>query len=680
MSDNSKPTILIVDDDMLQRLHLSDILENDYNVIEAKDGTEAVAEMNKLGEGISLVILDMNMPKMDGLEVLEVMNRQKWIDFIPVIVISADNSSDKMARAFELNATDYLERDYDPSLIRRRAHNAIMLYSKQKRLVDAVIHQIEERERSNALMVSILSHIVEFRNQESGLHVQNIRVITETLLRALAQKLPDAGIDQKYIATASMASALHDIGKISIPDEVLNKPGRLTDEEFQIIKRHPLIGADMLSSIPGVEDEPLVKTAYEIARWHHERYDGRGYPDGISGDDIPLSAQVVAVADVYDALTAKRVYKDAFSPEVALQMIMDGECGTFNPMLLECLQETAPQIQAQLDALQERGFGIETSEHIALEVAEHEDLESADMTLKMLEHERTKNQFFASLTKEIQFDYSFSPPLLILQDHGADMLGSDSTIPDPIEGGWLEQHMGKDEISELVELVHSATREDPVVSFETEFKFLSGMRWVSITMRVFWHEDGTLDSLIGKIIDIQDQHEETGRYRRSADFDPLTGLLRMESIIAFANEELQDTDDSFALMMIDVDGLKQVNEEHGSEAGDQILAFTAQRLAGTLRGDDLVARVEGDVFMVLARIGMGNQVVVKRLFDSLHASLGGLNASSSIGIAYTDTVGHDLDALMDAATAALEKAKRNGGNEYVIYEEELEPVTAKASE
>ena len=301
-------TILVADDSDMNRFMLRNMLEESYDIIEAEDGLQAVELLQKQDTEISLVLLDIVMPNMDGFGVLAAMNKNQWIESTPVIMISAENTQSYIERAYELGVTDYISRPFDVMVVRQRVINTIMLYAKQKRLVAMVADQIYQKEKSNNLMISILSHIVEFRNAESGLHVIHIQTMTEILLKCLAGKTNKYKLDREKINLISMASALHDVGKIAIPTEVLNKPGRLTKEEFEVIKQHPVYGADMLRDVPG-QGEPLVKYAYEICRWHHERYDGRGYPDGLAGEEIPISAQVVALADVYDALTSERVYR-----------------------------------------------------------------------------------------------------------------------------------------------------------------------------------------------------------------------------------------------------------------------------------------------------------------------------------------------------------------------------------
>ena len=348
-----KETILIVDDSALNRMVLIEILgKENYTFLEAENGQQAV-ELLDCHPEVDLLLLDITMPEIDGFGVLEAMNQYHWIEETPVIMISAEDSYTFVERAYDLGASDYITRPFDARVVCRRVSNTLMLYAKQKRLVQMVAEQVYEKEKVSNTMISILSHIVEFRNNESGLHVVHIRTITELLLRRLRKKTYRYPLTEADISLISTASALHDIGKINIPEQILNKPGRLTKEEFEIIKTHSAVGEHMLRQIPFNQNEPLVKVAREICRWHHERWDGRGYPDGLKGDEIPISAQVVSLADVYDALTSERCYKAAFDHETALNMIVNGECGAFNPLLLECLMDGADQIKQAMQETEE---------------------------------------------------------------------------------------------------------------------------------------------------------------------------------------------------------------------------------------------------------------------------------------------------------------------------------------
>ena len=348
MEKRNLPQLLVVDDSEMNREILKEILGKEYRILEACDGNEALEMLEQYGTEISLVLLDIIMPQMDGFEVLAYMNRDKWIEDIPVIMISSEGSESYIRRAYELGASDYISRPFDTKVVYQRVINMIKLYAKQRRLIHLVTDQIYEKEKNNRMMTGILSQIVEFRNGESGLHVLHINILTQLLLEKLMRKSENYNLSWSQQYMIATASALHDIGKIGIDEKILNKPGKLTKEEFEIMKQHTLIGAQMLDSLEMYHDEEMMKYAYEICRWHHERYDGKGYPDGLKGEEIPLSAQVVSLADVYDALVSDRVYKKAYSHEKAMEMILNGECGVFNPILLECLVEIQDKVRKEL--------------------------------------------------------------------------------------------------------------------------------------------------------------------------------------------------------------------------------------------------------------------------------------------------------------------------------------------
>ena len=295
--DVRKQKILVVDDSEMNREILITMLEDDFDIIVAENGRVCLELLMQYGKAISAVLLDIVMPVMDGFEVLTYMNRNRWIEDIPVIMISSEESDACIRRAFQLGVADYISRPFDNHVVRQRVFNTIKLYAKQRRLTALVSDQIHEKEKNNQMMIEILSQIVEFRNGESGLHVLHIKVLTEMLLEEILKKTDRYRLTPELCQMIFIASSFHDIGKIGIDEKILNKPGRLTVEEFNEMKKHTLIGASMLSKMERYKEEPLIHIAYQICRWHHERYDGSGYPDGLVGDEIPISAQIVSLAD-----------------------------------------------------------------------------------------------------------------------------------------------------------------------------------------------------------------------------------------------------------------------------------------------------------------------------------------------------------------------------------------------
>lgn len=482
----------------MNRNILSEMLGSEYDIIEAENGAEAVAILQRDSVSISLVLLDIVMPVMDGYGVLAAMNSNHWIDDVPVIMISSDNSVSSMRRAYDMGITEFITRPFDALIVRHRVVNTIMLYAKQKRLVSMVADQIYEKEKESRLMIDVLSHIVEFRNGESGMHVLNVQMLTEVLLRQLLLITDKYEISEADIALIGKASALHDIGKISIPDHILNKPGRLTDEEFQIMKTHSIVGASMLDQLTNYKDEPLVKVAYKICRWHHERYDGRGYPDGLKGEDIPLPAQIVALADVYDALTSERVYKRAFSHEKALEMILNGECGAFNPLLLECLEKSSDAI---LKNRKERkaDLYITGREHISLDLAQYEDLSVSEKTIDLLEYERMKNAFFSSLSGDMHFEYIASPSMLTVYPNNSGLLAEKELINDPLNDNAIREALSEDDLTELLSRLRKATPEEPETEIRCVLKLKGEEHRVRIICRSVWNKKSEYMGAVGKI-------------------------------------------------------------------------------------------------------------------------------------------------------------------------------------
>lgn len=385
-----KYRILVVDDSEMNREILSEILSEEYDIIEADSGDTCIDMLRKYETGISLVLLDIVMPGMDGFGVLNYMNRHHYLEDIPVIMISSEDSAEIVRRAYEMGVSDYINRPFDAGVVHRRVYNTIKLYAKQRRLITLITNQVYEKEKNNRMMVGILSQIVEFRNGESGSHVLNINIFTGMLLESLVQKTDKYNITWSERLLITTASALHDIGKIGIDDKILNKPGRLTDEEFKIMQNHTIIGASILENMGSYQDEELMKVAYQICRWHHERYDGKGYPDGLKGDEIPISAQVVSLADVYDALVSERVYKKAYSHEKAIEMIINGECGCFNPILLECLLDIQDRIKRKM----------KTS------TPEDNPFKKREKKAELKEFENAKEDFMDVVSKNMEKEYT----------------------------------------------------------------------------------------------------------------------------------------------------------------------------------------------------------------------------------------------------------------------------------
>ena len=505
----TKQKILIADDSEMNRELLAAILEEEYDIIQVNDGVQAVDCLQRQAEEISLLLLDIVMPHMDGFEVLSYMNKEHWIDAIPVVIISSENSPIYIKRGYDLGATDFIEKPFDANMVLRRSANAILLGAKQRRMTSIVSNQIYEREKSSKLMINILSHIVEFRNGESGLHVLHIQTITEMLLRQLVQKENNRyALSKEQIRMITTASALHDIGKISIPDEILNKPGRLTAEEFAVIKGHSMAGANMLSELPlDQKEEPLVKTAYEICRWHHERYDGGGYPDGLKGEEIPVSAQVVALADVYDALTSERCYKDAYSHEKAIEMILAGQCGAFNPLMLECLLDISSSLKKKMGYKSKERYEQTDLSDIASRFHDFE-MDSSEKIVQQLEFERMRYNFLAEGSRNIVFTYTISPPLLTFNQAGCKRSGITEPSFSPLQSGVLKDLVEEQSLKRLIRKITQATRETPDVTSNLLLTDGKNPCHYRCQCRVIWTDGAEkgYTGVVGKLTDITDDY------------------------------------------------------------------------------------------------------------------------------------------------------------------------------
>ena len=673
----TKQTILIVDDSAMNRALLADMIGEEYNIVEAENGLEGIGCMQNLGTAISLVLLDIVMPEMDGFEVLAVMNKNGWIKDIPVIMVSSENATSVIERAYELGVSDFISRPFDANIVRRRVKNTIMLYSKQKALVGMVADQIEEREKGNNLMVAILSHIVEFRNGESGLHVLHVGTMTELLLNHIASKTNRYDLPYDRISLITMASSLHDIGKISIPDEVLNKPGRLTKEEFEQMKTHTTIGAQMLDDLAIYRSEPLVQAAYEICRWHHERYDGGGYPDGLVGDDIPISAQVVALADVYDALTSKRVYKDAYSHEEALRMILNGECGAFNPFLLECLQEIADEVHEQLGVSSFSNHNDHAIQNVVHDAMQADGSAASSRTLSMLEYERMKYRFFASMSNEIQYEYTEEPPVMVVSDWGKNELNSEIVIADPYNSQKLEAMFGRDTMQRVHDLLRATTADDPVIRADFEATVDGDTRWYHLTARAIWSDDDTpaYTGSIGKMVDVHESRQHMAELQHKATHDSLTGLTNHAYARKIIAERMaQNPDHTFVLMVLDLDHFKRANDDQGHLFGDGVLRYLSEQLLASVRGDDIVARVGGDEFLMCMECDIDPHPLVQRVYDSIVGEYEGFPISISMGVVCAHGGDLQYDDLFRRADQALYAKKRGGRGGYVFYEDATEDI------
>lgn len=359
-----KNKVLIVDDAELNREILKEILKDEYDVVEAEGGQQAIEVLEEQHDEFCVVLLDLIMPEVDGFAVLEVMKENRWIERTPVLIISVESAVETETMCFDYGISDFIRKPFDHTLVRKRVDNVVKLFQYQNELEETVERQTatlrkqyhllqtqaEKIHRRNESIIDILGTVVEYRNLESGEHIKRVKGFTEILAREAMKCFPEYGLTEELIDAIVATSSLHDIGKIVISDSILLKPGKLTAEEFATMKSHTTRGSEILMNIQDIWGDEYQKVGYEICRYHHERYDGKGYPDRLKGEEIPVSAQLVSIADVYDALVSERVYKKAYPKDEAFRMIMEGECGVFSPKLLECFEHTKAEMEALADS------------------------------------------------------------------------------------------------------------------------------------------------------------------------------------------------------------------------------------------------------------------------------------------------------------------------------------------
>ena len=670
----SKQKILIVDDSEINRSLLCEILGDEYTLVEAVNGVEAIRLLEQDTGDISLVLLDLMMPEMNGMDVLEKMNQDDIIGDIPVIMITTENSAEVIEKAYQLGVSDFVNRPYNAQIIRHRVINTILLSNKQKRLTELVQHQIYEREQQSDLMIDILSHIVEFRNGESGLHVLHIRVLTELLLKRLVQKTDRYVLSPSDIRRISMASALHDIGKVAIPENVLNKPARLTKDEFEVIKQHSEKGAQLLKDLAFHQDKPLLNAAYEICLWHHERYDGRGYPHGLVGEEIPIAAQVTALADVYDALTGERVYKHAIPHHEALKMILNGECGAFNPILLECLVDIADTVQTDLRRETKKHLDKQQFQRISAELLQMNDLSASERTLYLLDYERMKYQFFAAIEEGVLFEYNTETRILTTLGESANRYGIPEIIFDPLRDENILRLFGKDDLAGFERALRTTSADAPIFRYECRLKIRGELRWTRLICQSIWSDDEPAQyrGVIGKVMDIHDDRSKVISLEYRAAHDALTSLLNAD----YGRNQIQAKMDlhpngKFAMSIIDVDDFKNVNDSRGHLFGNEVLCFVADKLRQTVRSGDIVARFGGDEILLFQEYYDDIQPISERIFKSLITEYGDYNISVSMGVATTEMVDRNYSALFQAADLALYAVKQERKGAFRFYDPSL---------
>jgi putative two-component system response regulator len=633
-----------------------------------------------------MVLLDIVMPVMDGLTALTEMNRLGYLRKVPVVMVTAESTEGISLRMYELGASDVISKPFNPAVVRQRVNNILELYDYRSDLEDIVRRQtvtLEEQadklKKTNVFVIDTLCTAVEFRNGESGTHIVRLRDITLVLLKEFGRKHSQFSMSDMQIEIISNAAAMHDIGKIAVPDAILNKPGRLTHEEFAVMKLHTVKGCELLEKLDYVQDQEYFEFCYEICRHHHERWDGRGYPDGIAGEAIPIWSQVVALADVYDALVSERSYKKAFSHEKAMSMIEGGECGQFNPELLKVFVEIGEVLREMYQSISASVPAPVTPLTIVAPKAD----ENLQRILKLLEIERAKYHIIADTSGDIVLEYNVAEDKVLLSEN------INHTFDWPIE------HVGILKSTKI-----------PSVIYEKDFRFLqqafneiknnkgktvrktfrlktrSGhFEWFELVAQGFFNEEGErpeLTDIVGKLVNINELKKEAAHWRTDAQRDSLTSLNSRAAFQERVTAELEKNPEcDAALFLIDVDDFKHINDAYGHQTGDKILRYVAEKLRSTFRSSDIIGRSGGDEFMVFLPGTMDARSLhnkAKSICDAFTVAHREVELDSecqftgSVGVARYPYDAVDYPMLVRHTDEALFRAKANGKNQYAFFE------------
>lgn len=653
----SRKKILIADDSELNREMLTEILGDEYDYAYAEDGDKTLTILSENSD-IDILLLDMNMPHVNGMNVLKVMRERSWLDEVPVVIISAENDVNFIKNAYYLGATDYIVRPFNAFLVQHRVENTLTMYSQKKELVRMVENQVVHREKINNMLINIFSHIVEMKNNESGSHTMNVQTVTNMLLHRLMMITDKYPLSEADISMISSVSALHDIGKLTIPDDILNKPGRLTAEEWETMKTHTTNGSEFLKSIPIDQNEPLVQTAHEICLYHHERYDGKGYPEGLCGDDIPISAQVVSLADVYDALTSERCYKQAYSHQTAVHMILGGECGCFNPLLLQAFSEIADELYVNVHINAGKFNSSYNSYALTSELLKHKPLHSSNLA----EGEKIKKEFFADRCQGIQFEYdAVMRKLAYIKFYNKK--GERFFL-----NGHASQLISSADWDELKRRVALATRENPIIEMNVLVPINGDSRWQKLTVRTIWLESASsYVGIVGQFTDIHEKIVDLQRILLVNDNEisghTIVGMRDIFDIVRVVNPDTNDvlkTDENGDLI---ITGQKCYDTWCRHEACQNCIAFKACKSSKWM---SKLETKDGLIYSVLSKplVYDGTDLILEVAlclddsFGKTHNEIGFLPDSLTLKNFFRDTLTKTYSrAYLESFMANIEHAK-----------------------
>ena len=662
------PVLLIVDDDEQNRAMLRELFRDRYETLETDSAQDALEMIERHPARIGLMVLD----ELNDFQLLRDMHARGFLPGIPVMMLATSVSQEKAAAAIRLGVSDFIELPINPEIVKRRAQRLVESERERASVEELVEARTYEIRRANRYAIEALSTIVEFRSGETAQHTRRISLATRLFCQALSKHYMEYNLTDTMIDDIVCASALHDVGMIAVPESILNKPGRLSNEEFEIMKRHTIYGAQVIERISAAGGERFFSYCRDICLCHHERWDGNGYPGGVPGDEIPIWAQVVALADVYEALTSERVYKPPFSHEQALSMISNGDCGAFNPKLLATLDLIAARLKGALDELTYSGDPM-------LSDAPYESIEQlSPRALKLLEHEREQYKTYASLSGEVLIDYDCVRDQLSFSGRFSDHFNCDSVIPNASASDAMNRYLYPGDRDTLRNAIKSASAENPVLKMDLRLLTMRGWyEWYEVVIRTLWRGEGSRNCVraLGKLTNIDQAVRETCRLREQATRDVLTGLLnRVETERCIKQRLMENEDVGGALLYIDIDDFKEINDSRGHGYGDDVLRKMGQAVHGNIRDTDIAGRIGGDEFVVyLDRVRSEEGIVgnVERLITVMRQGVSvrseRAQISVSVGVARFPQDGARYETLLEKADQAMYTAKYNGKGCYAFY-------------
>lgn len=666
------PVLLIIDDDEHNRAILREMFRGRFGMLEACDMSSALQALERHRAGIALVFLNISLPDADGFEMLREMHARGFLPGIPVMMIASAISPEKAGAAIRLGVSDFVEQPMNPEIVQRRAQR-LMEFERERASVEELVEaRARDIRRANRYAIEALSTIVEFRSGETAQHTRRISLVTRLLCQALSLRYMEYNLTDAMIDDIVCASALHDVGMIAVPESILNKPGPLTNEEFEIIKRHTIYGAQVIERISSIGGERFFSYCRDICLCHHERWDGNGYPGGIQGDAIPIWAQVVGLADVYEALTSERVYKPPFTHEQALEMIKGGDCGVFSPKLLATLNLIAARIKGALDVL--ATSGDQAPGDPPYEVSG----QITPRALKLLEHEREQYKTYASLSGEVLLDYDCESDALSLSGRFSDHFDGDTVVNHPLSEEIMNRYVYPGDREALENAIRAVSQEAPTIKIDLRLLTIRGWyEWYEGVVRTLWSGEspGKCVRALGKLTNIDQAVRETCRLREQATRDVLTGLLNRVETERCVRQRLMESEDvGGALLYIDIDDFKEINDTRGHGYGDDVLRKMGQAIHGNIRETDIAGRIGGDEFIIyLDRVRSDEGIVgnVERLISVMRQGVYVRSEraliSVSVGVARFPQDGTRYEVLLEKADQAMYTAKYSGKGCYAFY-------------